>query len=62
MKAFRGKQKEFSTKKNTERQENQQKEIEMDIVNTSGDDEDPNAQTYQRRIHGISFSKDTLMP
>ena len=51
MKAFRGKQKEFSTKKNAERQENQQKEIEMDIENMSGDDEDPNAQTQQRRIY-----------
>ena len=37
--------------KNAERQENQQKEIEMDIENMSGDDEDPNAQTYQRRIY-----------
>ena len=36
---------------NAERQENQQKEIEMDIENTSDDDEDPNAQANQRRIH-----------
>ena len=37
--------------KNAERQENQQKEIEMDVENMSGDDEDPNAQTYQRRTY-----------
>ena len=37
--------------KNAERQENQQKEIEMDIENMSGDYEDPNAQTYQRTIY-----------
>ena len=51
MKALRRKQKEFSTKKNAERQENQQKEIEMDVENMSSDDVDPNAQTYQRRIY-----------
>ena len=37
--------------KNAERQENQQKEIEMDVENMSSDDVDPNAQTYQRRIY-----------
>ena len=36
--------------KNAERQENQQKEIEIDIENMSGDDEDPKAQT-RRRIY-----------
>ena len=51
MKALRRKQKEFSTKKNAERQEDQQKEIEMDVENMSSDDEDSNAQTYQRRIY-----------
>ena len=29
----------------------QQKEIEMDFENMGGDDEDPNAQNYQRRIY-----------
>ena len=50
MKAFRRTQKEFSTK-HAQRQENQQKEIEMDIENMSSDDEDPNAQPYQGRIY-----------
>ena len=39
--------------KNAERQESQQKEIEMDVENMSSDDVDPNAQTYQRRIYQV---------
>ena len=38
-------------KNKAERQENRQKEIEMDIENMRGDDEDPNAQNYHRRIY-----------
>ena len=37
--------------KNAERQENQQKEIEMDVETMSSDDVDLNAQTYHRRIY-----------
>ena len=50
MKAFRRKQKEFPPE-NAERQENQQKKIKMDVENMSDDDEDRNAQAYQRRIY-----------
>ena len=51
--------------KDAERQENQQKEIEMDFENMSSDDVDPNAQTYQRRIYGElrgNFYRPNLKP
>ena len=36
--------------KNAERQENQQKEIEMDVENMSGDDEDPNPKLIKEEF------------